>query len=437
MTILKELKDKIVQRKAEIGIIGLGYVGLPLAVEFAEKGFRVIGIDVDPNRVEQLNKGRSYISDIETRRLRLLVEKKRLGAVTDHSLIKDLHIIIICVPTPLRKTKEPDLSYVMDAVGKVARYIKKGQLIILESTTYPGTTEEIILPLLNTANLKVGEDFFLAFSPERIDPANKIYTTKNIPKVVGGVTPNCTEISRLLYEQIINSIIPVSSPRLAEMVKLLESTFRIVNIGMINELALMCNKLGIDVWEVIEAARTKPFGFIPFYPGPGLGGHCIGVDPIYLSWKARLHGFEARFIDLASQINSYMPHYVVERVGDVLNEEKKSIKGSRILILGVAYKRDVNDTRESPAIEIIRSLTSKGAQVAYHDPLVPRVTVDDRTFSSIKLDEGSLKDNDCVVIVTDHTAIDYELIARNANLILDTRNALRDITKNRDRIIKL
>lgn len=431
MTTLKGLKDRILQREARIGIIGLGYVGLPLAVEFAKKGLKTIGIDADTGRVRELNKGRSYILDVPTSNLQPLVKKKMLKAVTEYSILKQLDVIIICVPTPLRKTKEPDLSYVIKAVEKVAKYVKKGQLIILESTTYPGTTEEVILPMIGSDNLKVGKDIFLAFSPERVDPGNKKYNTRNIPKVVGGITPNCTRIAKILYEQIIDRVVSASSAKVAEMVKLLENTFRSVNIGMANELALMCDRLEIDVWEVINVASTKPFGFIPFYPGPGIGGQCIPSDPMYLLWKARLHGFEAKFIELASQINSSMPRYVVERIAQALNDEGKPLNGSKVFILGVSYKRDVSDTRESPALEIIRLLAERGASVDYHDPYVSEIAVDNNSMRSVKLDKNSLMDKDCVVIITDHTSIDYELVVQDANLILDTRNALKDFNSKK------
>jgi UDP-N-acetyl-D-glucosamine dehydrogenase len=429
------LRDKIINKHARIGIIGLGYVGLPLAVEFARKGFRVFGIDINKERVRGVNVGRSYVLDVLSEELKPLVKEKLLSATSDYRILKDLDAIIICVPTPLRKTKEPDISYVLSSSKQIAKYIRKDQLIVLESTTYPGTTEEMILPLLESKGLKVGRDFYLAFSPERVDPSNKIYTTANIPKVVGGVTGNCTQIVKLLYGQIIKKVIAVSSPKVAEMVKLLENTFRAVNIGLINEICLMCNKLKINVWEVIEAAKTKPFGFMSFYPGPGIGGECIPADPIYLSWKARLHGFEARFIELASQINSYMPNYVVERITNVLNERKGPLKGSKLLILGVAYKKDVSDTRESPALEIIKLLKDKGSIVSYYDPYVPELNLEGTILKSIKLTKDSLKDKDCSVIITDHSSVDYSFLLNNSKLILDTRNILRNIKSRK--LIKL
>lgn len=424
---MDNLKKRIVDKEAKIGIIGLGYVGLPLAVEFAKAGFEVTGIDIDRQRVRQINEGKSYIPDVSADELKATVDEGALKARGDYKSLKTSDVIIICVPTPLRKTKEPDISYIIAAAKQVAKYMRRGQLVILESTTYPGTTEETILPMLERNGLKVGKDFYLAFSPERVDPGNKVYTTSNIPKVVGGVTKVCAQMAKVLYEQIIEQVILVSSTRVAEMVKLLENTFRAVNIGLANELTLMCDRLGIDVWEVIEAAKTKPFGFMPFYPGPGIGGQCIPADPMYLSWKARLHGFEARFIELASQINSYMPRYVVERITAALNENKKPLKGSSILIVGVAYKKDVTDIRESPAIEIITMLKDKGAKILYHDPYVPSLKIGKDNLRSVKLNRDSLKNKDCVVILTDHSSLDYGFILQNSGLILDTRNALRNI----------
>lgn len=433
---MKELIDKIVSRKAKVAIIGLGYVGLPLAVEYASKGFCVSGIDIDARKVNAINKGQSYILDVPTAVLKSLVTSNRLKAFDNYKMLSLQDAIIICVPTPLRKTKEPDLSYIVNAVEEIAKFIRKNQLVVLESTTYPGTTEEIILPILSASGLTAGKDFFLAFSPERVDPSNKEFTTGNIPKVVGGITKECTQMARLLYGQIIKKVIPVSSSRVAEMVKLLENTFRSVNIGMVNELALMCNRLNIDVWEVIEAAKTKPFGFMPFYPGPGLGGHCIPIDPIYLSWKARLHDFEARFIELASTVNSNMPYYVVERIVQILNDMKKSLNGSKILVLGVAYKRDVNDLRESPALEIIEILVKKGAIINYHDPYTPSFAYKHIHMKNASLTKNNLKNCDCVVILTDHSNVDYEYVIQNARVIFDTRNALRKFP-NRKNIIKL
>ncbi len=434
--IYDELINRIVSRKAKVGIIGLGYVGLPLAVEFAKKGFKVYGIDVSKERVSDLNKGNSYILDVSCDELKRVVKSNNLTATTNFSILKELDAIIICVPTPLRKTREPDISYIISAAKEISRYFNKGKIVVLESTTYPGTTEEIILPLLRLNSLKEGKDFFLAFSPERVDPANKDFKTANIPKVVGGVTAECTKIAKMLYGQIVKEVIGVSSTKAAEMVKLLENTFRSVNIGLVNEIALMCDKLGIDVWEVIDAAKSKPFGFMPFYPGPGLGGHCIPIDPLYLSWKARMHGFEARFIELASQINSQMPHYVVEKISSGLNKFKKSINGSKILLIGVAYKKDVNDMRESPALEIIKILRDKGGLVNFYDPYVNKLKIDKAEINSTKLNKSFLKNQDCVVIITNHTKIDYKFILDNSRVIIDTRNALKGFPK-RANVIKL
>ena len=433
-----ELKAKIENKKANIGIIGQGYVGLPLAVEFAKAGFKVTGFDTDEKRVSDINKGISYILDVPAKDIKDLVTSGRFKATTDTKLLNKMDAIIICVPTPLRKTKEPDISYILSASEAIANNKRKGQLIILESTTYPGTTEEIILPKLESNSFKVGKDFFLAFSPERVDPGNPKYKTKDITKIVGGVTSYCTELARLLYFQAIKEVVPVSSTRSAEMVKLLENTFRSVNIAMVNELALMCHKMNLDVWEIINAAKTKPFGFMPFYPGPGIGGHCIPLDPLYLSWKARQHGFEARFIELADEINSSMPHYVVDKIISILNSKKKSLKGSNILIIGVTYKKDINDVRESPALEIIDSLIKKDGRVYCHDPLVSSFKVDggEKKITTVKLTKESISSSDLVVIITDHSDIDYKFVVDNAKLIFDTRNALKDF-KNAKNIIRL
>lgn len=419
------LQDKILNKEAKVGIIGLGYVGLPMAVEFARKGFSVAGIDTNPERVSKINKGESYVLDVKNEEVKGLVNKGKLKAFTHFNIISKLDTVSICVPTPLRKTKDPDMSYIISATDGIKRYIHKEQLIILESTTYPGTTEELILPMLEESGLKVGKDFFLAFSPERIDPGNPTYNTRNIPKVVGGVTKKCVALAKLFYEQIMDMVVPVSSTRVAEMVKLLENTFRSVNIALVNEIALMCEKLNINVWEVIDAAKTKPFGFMPFYPGPGIGGHCIPIDPFYLSWKAKMSGFEARFIELAGQVNSTMPHFVVDRIADALNSVKKSIKGSHIHILGVAYKKNINDARESPALDIINILRAKGSTVTYTDPYIPEINHSEIILKSKPITNSILKKADCVVIVTDHSAFDYKSIVRNSKLIVDTRNALK------------
>jgi len=431
-----KLKAKIENKKANIGIIGQGYVGLPLAVEFAKAGFKVTGFDTNEKRVSDINKGISYILDVPAKDVKDLVNSSRFKATTGTELLNKMDAIIICVPTPLRKTKEPDISYILSASDAIAANKRKGQLIILESTTYPGTTEEIILPKLESDGSKVGKDFFLAFSPERVDPGNPKYKTKNITKIVGGVTPNCTELARLLYFQAIKEVIPVSSTRSAEMVKLLENTFRSVNIAMVNELALMCHKMGIDVWEIINAAKTKPFGFMPFYPGPGIGGHCIPLDPLYLSWKARQHGFEVRFIELADEINSSMPHYVMDKISSILNSKRKSLKGSNILIIGVTYKKDINDIRESPALEIVSHLIKKDANVYCHDPLAANFRIDGKKINTVKLTKENISISDLVVIITDHSDVDYKLIVDNARLIFDTRNALKDFKSSKN-IIKL
>ncbi|OIO35404.1 MAG: UDP-N-acetyl-D-glucosamine dehydrogenase [Candidatus Omnitrophica bacterium CG1_02_44_16] len=420
-----KLVDKIRQRKIRSAVIGLGYVGLPLAVELAEAGVEVVGIDLDKSKIDAINNKKSYIQDVPTSKVKALVEKGMLTATNVYSALMNVDTINICVPTPLRKTKEPDISYIVKSSEQIARYLKKGQLIILESTTYPGTTDEVLLPMFEAKGLKVGKDFFLAFSPERVDPANPQFNTRNIPKVVGGVTPACTEAAKALYELAIDTVFPVSSTRVAETVKLLENTFRSVNIGLVNELALMCDKMKINVWEVIDAAKTKPFGYMAFYPGPGIGGHCIPLDPYYLSWKARLFGFEARMIELAGQINGSMPEHVVTKVGDALNERGKSIKGAKILILGVAYKKNVSDFRESPAFEVIHFLNQKGAAVSYSDPHVPSIKEDGVTMKSVKLTPEALKKSDCVVVITDHAKFDYSWIVQHANLILDTRNAIK------------
>ncbi len=421
-TSLDQLAKRITAKTARIGVMGLGYVGLPLAVEFAQRGFAVIGFDLDTNRIESVNCGRSYIPDVPSDDLMQLRRAKRLIATTGFADLATRDAIIICVPTPLRKTREPDISFILSAGQAIAASLRRGQLIVLESTTYPGTTDEVILPMLEADGLKVGRDFALAFSPERIDPGNTRHTTRTIPKVVGGVTPTCQRLAVRLYNQIIQTVVPVSSTKVAEMVKLLENTFRAVNIGLVNEIALMCDKLGLNVWEVIEAAKTKPFGFMPFYPGPGIGGHCIPSDPMYLAWKARVHGFDARFIELADQLNRSMPHYVVDKVGRALNTRKKALNGSRILLIGLAYKKDVNDTRDSPAFEIAQELSARGAAVGFHDPYVPTACFNGTTTRSVALTSQGLKRIDCAVLLTNHSNVDYEFLLRHAPLIVDTRN---------------
>jgi UDP-N-acetyl-D-glucosamine dehydrogenase len=432
---MDSLIDSIRRRDARCGIIGLGYVGLPLALEFARAGFRTTGIDVDQSKVDAINAGRSYIVDVRDPEIAEQVRAGRLTATTDFAAIRDVDTINICVPTPLRKTKDPDLTFVVSAVNEIGRYLRRGQLVILESTTYPGTTEEVVQPALEASGLQVGRDFCLAFSPERIDPGNPRFNTRNIPKVVGGVTAGCTVVAKTLYEQCVDAVVPVSSPRVAEMVKLLENTFRSVNIGLVNEIALMSHALGIDVWEVIDAAKTKPFGFMAFYPGPGLGGHCIPIDPFYLSWKAKMTGFEPRFIELAGHINESMPRFVVERVTDALNGRERSVRGSRIHVLGVAYKPGVNDIRESPALNVMRLLLDKGARLSYTDPYIPAIREEGLELDSLPLRNGSLADLDCVVILTHHREFDYAEVARTAPLVVDTRNALAGVRG--DNIVRL
>ena len=420
------LNVKIQNRQARVAIIGLGYVGLPLAVEFARSGFHVTGFEVEAQRVDAVNRGVTYIGDVAEHTMRELIASKRLRATTDFNELSEMDTVSICVPTPLRKTKDPDLTFILSALDQIKPRLHREQLIVLESTTYPGTTEELVLPKLEETGLVVGEDFYLAFSPERVDPGNKTYTTRNIPKVVGGVTPRCTELAALLYAQCVERVMPVSSAQVAEMVKLLENTFRSVNIGLANEIALMCHSLGIDVWEVIDAAATKPFGFLPFYPGPGLGGHCIPIDPLYLSWKARMNGFEPRFIDLAAQINARMPEYVTQLVSDALNRQSKSVKDSSVHVLGVAYKRGVSDCRESPALAVMKLLTERGARISYSDPYVDELREEGLALRSAPIHEVLENGCDCVVILTDHPDFDYAYVARAARAVVDTRNAMRN-----------
>ncbi|RJP75905.1 MAG: nucleotide sugar dehydrogenase [Candidatus Zixiibacteriota bacterium] len=431
------LAQDIGSKKIQIGVIGLGYVGLPLAVEFARNGFRVIGFDIMVSKVEALNRGENYIADVDSELLADLVKSGLLGATQDFSRLTDTDAISICVPTPLGKTGDPDLSYILNALQEVKKYLRPGHMIVLESTTYPGTTEEVLLPELQESGLKVGQDFFLAFSPERVDPGNPQYQTRNTPKIIGGVTPACTEIIGRLYSSVIERVIPVSSTRAAEMVKLLENTFRSINIGLVNEIAIICNLLNVDVWEVIDAAATKPFGYMPFYPGPGLGGHCIPIDPSYLSWKLRTLDYRTKFIDLAVEINRGMPGYMVSKVVDALNDQQQCVRGARIMILGVSYKRDIDDMRESPAIDIMKHLREKGAELVYHDPYVPHFWEDGGTVYSTELTEKTLAEQDCVVIVTDHSKLDYAWIANHCKLIVDSRNATRGLHGTAARIVKL
>ncbi|MGH8015231.1 MAG: nucleotide sugar dehydrogenase [Candidatus Zixiibacteriota bacterium] len=430
-----ELISKITQRRANVGVIGLGYVGLPLSVELAKKEFSVTGFDISESKVKLVNAGKSDIDDIKDSDVAGIVRSKHLKATTDPSLISNMDVVIICVPTPLSKTKDPDVSYILAAVEWVKKHLKNGTLVVLESTTYPGTTEDLILPMLSENNRKVGEDFFLAFSPERVDPGNARFSTKNTPRVVGGITPACTRVAKFFYEQTIPNVVPVSSTQAAEMVKLLENTFRSVNIGLVNEYALMCDKLNLNIWEIIDAASTKPFGFMPFYPGPGLGGHCIPIDPHYLSWKLKTVNYLARFIELAGDINSHMPEYVVDRIGALLNKNfSRSFSKSHILILGIAYKRDIKDVRESPALDVMRLLESKGAKVSFNDPHVPEITWNGGSQRSIKLTENALKEADLTVIITDHTDYDYQWIVDNAKAIFDTRNAAKNVKRGRQKI---
>jgi UDP-N-acetyl-D-glucosamine dehydrogenase len=422
----QELRRRIESRQARVGVVGLGYVGLPLAVEFAQAGFTVTGIDIDKTKVDLLNRGESYIQDVPTSVLKPLVDAGKLRATTDFAAVAELDTINIAVPTPLRKTKDPDMSFIVRSCEEIAKYSHPGMLLILESTTYPGTTDELMLPMFERADLRIGEHFFMCFSPERVDPGNPNFQTKNIPKVVGGITPTCTELGALFYGQALEKVVPVGSTRVAEMVKLLENTFRMINIGLANEIALMCDRMDINVWEVIDAAATKPFGFMPFYPGPGLGGHCIPIDPFYLSWKSKQAGIEARFIELAGYINGQMPHFVVDKIQNALNEHSKPLKGSRVHVLGVAYKRDIDDVRESPALDIIHLLGKRGAKVTYSDPFIPRLRADGVVPDMEGTDaEQSSAEADCVVIVTDHKAFNYARIVERARLVVDTRNALK------------
>jgi len=422
------LQEKICNRSLRIAIIGLGYVGLPLAVTFAEAGFRVTGIDVDKQRVDAVKRGQSYIPDLASSTLLSLIKTEKLSFTTDFDELNEVDAISICVPTPLHKTRDPDLSYIISVVQQITAHLRPGQLVVLESTTYPGTTDEVLLPALQSTGLKVGVDFFLAFSPERIDPGNPNFDTRNTPKVVGGITPVCTEVVRAYYAAAIENVVPVSSTRVAEMAKLLENTFRAVNIGLVNEIAIMCNKLSIDVWEVIDAAATKPFGFMRFLPGPGLGGHCIPVDPHYLSWKLKTLDYTARFIELAAEINRSMPYYVVDKISAALNEQRLSFNGATVLILGVAYKKNVGDVRESPALDIIQDVLSRKAIVLYNDEYVPSVTVRNVTLRSQPLDSALLQAADCVVIVTDHSYYDTAWIVREARSLVDTRNMTQSYT---------
>ena len=450
-----ELLQKIETRRAAVSVIGLGYVGLPLAVAFAEAGFRVTGIDADAARVSSINRGQSYLPDVASERLSALTSgggqsppepspesdlRGRLMGSADYEALEHADVAIVCVPTPLSKTKDPDLSLVVAVTGEIAKRLHAGMLVVLESTTYPGTTEEVILPSLEGAeglSFRAGTDFFLAFSPERIDPGRKDWTIRNTPKVMGGATPHCLQVARKLYETVVDEITPVSSPKVAEMVKLLENTFRAANVALVNETAIMCDRLGVDVWEVIDAAKTKPFGFMPFYPGPGLGGHCIPVDPQYLAWKMRTLGYNARFIQVADEINLGMPVYVLGKISDALNERGKPLKGSKVLVLGVAYKADVGDTRESPALDVIELLLEKGAAAGYHDPYVPELIVNGHHMSSVQLNTTALRESDCVVITTAHSDHDWEWVVKSSRLVVDTRNATAKVASTGGNVVKL
>ena len=435
-TLIRKLKEKNVR----IGILGLGYVGLPLAVVFGEAGFHVTGIDTDSRKVDSLNRGISYIPDVKTEAIEKLVRSGALTATTDFSVLREMDAVSICVPTPLRQTGDPDMSFIVSATGELARYMHKGMVVVLESTTYPGTTREVLLPKLGTENgLVVGEDWFLAFSPERVDPGREDWTTINTPKVMGGITEACGEVATAWYEGAIQTVHPVSSAEAAEMAKLLENTFRMINIGLVNELAIMCEHLGVDVWEVIDAAATKPFGFMKFTPGPGLGGHCIPIDPLYLSWKMKSFHYNARFIELASEINTNMPRYVVNRVMEALNDRGKPLKGSKILVLGVAYKPDIDDVRESPALDVIALLKRKGAQVEYHDPYIPHIhhEADGWRMDSTPDLMVSVAAADGVVIITDHKVYDYKSIVECAKFVFDSRNATRKFIRDTEKIVRL
>ncbi|MCA9543542.1 MAG: nucleotide sugar dehydrogenase [Myxococcales bacterium] len=437
----EQLIAKLEAKRARVGVIGLGYVGLPLAVSFAEAGFDVVGFEVDGDKAAALNRGESYILDVEAAEVARLVDAGKFRATTDFDELSSCDALSVCVPTPLRKTRDPDLTYVISATEQIKSRLRAGQLVVLESTTYPGTTIEVVAPTLCETGLNVGEDVFIAFSPERIDPGNPLYGVKNTPKIVGGVTPRCNAAAAALYGAIVDKVISVSSPTAAEMVKLLENTFRAVNIGLVNEIAIIANKLGLDVWEVIDAAASKPFGFMPFYPGPGLGGHCIPIDPHYLSWKLRTLNYKTRFIELADDINSHMPEYVVDKVGQALNEDGKPIKGAKVLVLGVAYKRNITDWRESPAAPVIEGLIRRGGDVSYHDDFVPEFALghggEAEHLHSVPLDYSDLGRYDCVVIVTDHTYLDAEQVVANARRIVDTRNLVGKAGITSEKVVKL
>jgi UDP-N-acetyl-D-glucosamine dehydrogenase len=437
MSRLRDLGARIDGRQARIGVMGLGYVGLPLAVEFAKAGFPVTGFELDAEKVRSILEGRSYIEDVPQAELAKMRDSAKLHATTDMNELAGCDVINVCVPTPLTKTKDPDFSYMVAAVEEIRKRLRAGQLVILGSTTYPGTTHELYLPLLEASGLRVGEDFSLAFAPERIDPANKQFKVRNVPKVVGGETPLCTDLAVKSFQPVFDTVIPVSSSQAAEMVKLLENTFRAINIGLANEVALMCDKLGLDVWEVIESAATKPYGFMKFLPGPGLGGHCIPIDPTYLSWKMKALNFPARFIELATEINTQMPVHVVRKIADILNEDRLAVNGARVLMLGAAYKANVSDMRESPALEVGELLLAKGAQLDYHDPHVPELHLGHHVLKSVDLTDEALAASDLVVIVTNHEAVDYARVMAKAQRVFDTRNATKDVKDHREKLRKL
>ena len=433
---MQRLEEKIRDKSAKIGIVGLGYVGLPLALAFSEAGFRVLGLDIQQKRVDLVNQGKSYVSDVCDERLSAALANRALEATTDQSRLKEVDAICICVPTPLTKTKEPDLSYVICESEEISKYLRAGQLVILESTTYPGTTREVVLPILQRSGLKLGVDFYLAFSPERVDPGNKKYTIKNIPKIVGGINPESTNLAESLYRQVADVVVPVSCPEVAEMAKVVENVFRSVNIALVNELAQLCERMGISVWEVINTASNKPFGYMLFYPGPGVGGHCIPLDPYYLANKAKEYDFHTRFIELAAEINEHMPYYVASRIMEALNTRGKSLNGANVLVLGVAYKKDVEDIRDSPSLKLIQLLQEKGAKVSYNDPYIPQIQVSQNTLSSVDLTEERLSAMDCAIIATDHSYYDLEQIANWARLVFDTRGATRRL-KGTNNVIRL
>ncbi|AGA70631.1 nucleotide sugar dehydrogenase [Desulfitobacterium dichloroeliminans LMG P-21439] len=436
----QSLKKKILDHTATVGVIGLGYVGLPLAVEKGKVGFPVIGFDINAARVAKVNAGDNYIGDVKDEELQALTQKGKITATTDYARLTECDVVVICVPTPLTVTRDPDISYIRASSEQIAKYLKPGQLVTLESTTYPGTTEEVILPMLEASGLKVGKDFFLAFSPERVDPGNKRFTTNNTSKVVGGMTPVCLEVAYTFYNQTIVNVVPVSSPAAAELTKVFENTYRAVNIALVNELMLLCDRMGIDIWEVVEAAGTKPFGIQTFWPGPGVGGHCIPIDPFYLTWKAREYDFHTRFIELAGEINVEVSYHVINKVIRALNGENKSLKDAKVLILGVAYKKDIDDVRESPALKIMELLRKNGANISYHDPYIPVIEPHGGStmhLDSIELTDEALAAADCVLILTDHSSIDYDRIVDKANLVVDTRNATKNVETNREKIVKL